>query len=267
MKKPSLYLLLVLLCLNVQAAAKDFVYSYSLINENAFLPRDPTTLTKLIFQKEETISKVSKVEKFRSLNKNKKKNFRSFSFIAEYEDNIRVKLLVEHRKNKGDLKKAERKALYFAKMYGRMPHFLKTYNKKIYIHEDRGKDDGTWWVMYNKREFHINESTCHNMNATMLCTEVMIHELAHIIQQVTGAISPSKWLKARKLDNKKYCSKYAKTNSREDFAESMVCWLGLRYKADRIRKSKIKKMNEFMPNRIKFFDGLNLNMHPYKISN
>ena len=48
----------------------------------------------------------------------------------------------------------------------------------------------------------------------------MMHELAHILQEITGIISPSKWNKARKLD-KNYCSEYAKTNSWEDFAESV----------------------------------------------
>ena len=98
----------------------------------------------------------------------------------------------------------EKRALYFAKMYGRMPHFLKTYNKKIYIHENRAKDDGTWWAQVDKREFHINESICET-GGPEWCLETMIHELAHVIQDITGAISPSKWLKARKLDNKKYC--------------------------------------------------------------
>jgi len=240
------------------------VYQYALKNENAFSKQDPTTFKKIIFIKKEIISNISKVENH-SYNE-RTKTFRSFSFIAEYQDNISIKLFVEHRKNKGDLKKAEIKALYFAKMYGRMPHFLKTYNKKIYIHEDRGKDDGTWWVMYNKREFHVNESLCQNMSRFSLCSEVMVHELAHVIQQLTGVISPSKWGQARKLDNKKYCSKYAKKNSNEDFAESMVCWIGVKYKSSKIKNSKIIQMNKFIPNRFKFFDEMNFNMYPYKIS-
>ena len=247
---------------------RNYVYEYALSNENAFSKQDPTTFKKLIFIKKEKISNIQKGEKRSQIIPGKgKKTFRSFSFIAEYEDNITVELLIEYRKNRGDFKKAEIKALYFAKMYGRMPHFLKTYNRKIYIHEAIGKDDGTWWVMYNKREFHINESVCQNMSKNSLCTATMIHELAHVIQQLTGVISPSKWSTARKLDNKKYCSKYAKINSKEDFAESMVCWIGVRYKSDKVRKRKITNMNEFMPNRLKFFDEMNFNMYPYKISN
>ena len=33
-----------------------------------------------------------------------------------------------------------------------------------------------------------------------------------------------------------------------------------------IKKSNIAKMNEFIPNRLKFFDEMNFNMYPYKIS-
>jgi len=118
--------------------------------------------------------------------------------------------------------------------------------------------------MYNKKEFHINESRCQNMSKNSQCTATMIHELAHVIQQLTRVISPSKCEQARKLDNKKYCSKYAKKNSNEDFAVSMVCWIGVRYKSDEVRKRKITNMNEFIPNRLKFFDEMNFNMYPYK---
>jgi hypothetical protein len=75
-------------------------------------------------------------------------------------------------------------------------------------------------------------------------------------------ISPSKWAKARKLDKKKYASEYAKTNSNEDFAESVVAWIAVRYKSDRISESDLVKFNEFIPNRFKLFDEMNFNMHP-----
>ena len=90
----------------------------------------------------------------------------------------------------------------------------------------------------------------------------MAHELAHVIQQLTGVISPSKWLKVRKLDKKNYVSEYAQADSKEDFAESIIAWIAVRYKADRISKSDLEKFNEFALNRFKFFDELNFNLHP-----
>ena len=90
----------------------------------------------------------------------------------------------------------------------------------------------------------------------------MVHELAHVIQDLTGVISPSKWSKARKSDEKKYVSEYAKTNSREDFAESLTAWVVLRYKSEKISESDLKKFDEYIPNRLKMFDEMNFNVYP-----
>ena len=108
-----------------------------------------------------------------------------------------------------------------------MPHFLKTYNKKIYIHNDIAQD----------KDLELGGASLKNENSMLThrvylcgryysnCALIMAHELAHVIQELTGVISTSKWSKARKLDNKKYCSEYGKTNSYEDFADSMICWI------------------------------------------
>ena len=149
-------------------------------------------------------------------------------------------------------------------MYGQMPHFLKTHNKKIYIHNDFAESHGTgtWWVMFKKLEFHINPKNCKYPVGYSHCAVVMVHELAHVIQQLTGVIRPSKWMKASKLDKKKYASEYAKTNAYEDFAESLTAWVVVRYKSNKISKSDIKKFNRFIPNRFKLFDEMNFNMYP-----
>jgi len=229
-----------------------------------FTKSSPTTFQKLTFNKEKNVGKVFKRVKHSSGWKNKKL-FRSFSFTAEYEDNIKVELLVEYDEDFKDFKKAEEKALYYSNMYGQMPHFLKTYNKKIYIHNDieMRQGFGTWWAEPRKREFHINPQDCNYVTQYYSnCATTMVHELAHIIQELTGVISPSKWLKAKKLDNKKYCSKYSKKNSKEDFADSMVCWIVVRHKSDRTHKSYVEIINQYIPNRLKFFDEMNFNIYP-----
>tara|TARA_B110001454_G_scaffold163635_1_gene153197 strand:- start:492 stop:1679 length:1188 start_codon:yes stop_codon:yes gene_type:complete len=249
-------------------ASGSFVYEFLLWDDKVFTKKSPTTFKKLTFNKEENISKVMK--KVQRSSTKKKKTFKSFSFIAEYENNITIELFIEQDKDKKDFEKAEQEALLFAIMYGQMPNFLKTYNKKIYVHNDVEFDDGlgTWWVMYQKKEFHINspkinkKQACAKIGRYSNCAVVMAHELAHVIQQLTGVISPSKWKKAIKLDKKKYCSKYAKKNSREDFAESITCWIAARYKSDKIKKGDLAKINEFIPNRLKFFDEMNFNMYP-----
>ena len=242
---------------------KNYVQELLLWNDIVFSKKDSTTFKKLTFKKEKNISDVNKRINY-SANWKTKKIFRSFSFTAEYEDNITVEVLIEYEKDKKDFKKAEEKALFYSKMYGQMPNFLKTYNKKIYIHNDFAESSGTgsWWVMHNKLEFHINSKNCHEFSGYSRCAVLMVHELGHVIHKLTGVISPSKWQKAKKLDKKKYASKYAKKNSREDFAESITAWVVIRHKSDRINKSDLAKFNEFIPSRLKFFDELNFNMYP-----
>ena len=90
----------------------------------------------------------------------------------------------------------------------------------------------------------------------------MVHELAHIIDPGAGTIKPAQWEKARRLDKKKFASEYAKTNSDEDFAESMVSWIVVRHKSDKISKSDVVKFEKFIPNRFKLFDEMNFNVYP-----
>ena len=243
----------------------SYVYhSIPFIGRDIFTKSSPTTFKKLSFNKEKKISNIIKRTSHNAGWKNKK-IFRSFSFTAEYEDNIKVELLVEYDEDFKDFKKAEVKALYYSNMYGQMPHFLKTYNKKIYIHNDiaQGQGFGTWWREFKKREFHVNPQKCiYAGRYYSNCALIMAHELAHVIQELTGVISPSKWVKAKTLDNKRYCSKYSKKNGKEDFAESMVCWVGVRLKSNKIKKNNLKKIKLHIPNRLQLFDKMNFNIYP-----
>jgi len=258
----------------------SYVYSNALNTDYIFRKEDPTTLKKLTFKKERKIRTKDNIWSSGKSNM-KPRNMRVFNFIAEYEENIKVKIFIEYNHKDIKISKenekliAEKKALYFSKMFGQMPYFLKIYTKKIYVYRNDGKSR-PWWVPWKRSgqawvlasEFHLAESRCGNYVANMTgrydeCAETMIHELAHVVNYKTKLIKPSKWLKARNLD-KYYCSNYAKKNSIEDFAESVMCWIGVRYKSHKMNQSNVKKINQFIPNRLKFFDELNLKIHPIK---
>ena len=261
----------------------SFVYSNALETDYIFSKSDPTTFKQLTFKKERSVRVEDCIWSSGKCNM-KKRNMRAFSFIAEYEENIKVKIFIEYNNKDKKISKenqkliAEKKALYFSRMFGQMPYFLKIYTKKIYVYRNDGKIR-PWWVPYklfgqawrHAPEFHLAEARCGSYYYKEggghydECAETMIHELAHVVNYKTKLINPSKWLKARKLD-KNYCSSYAKTNSVEDFAESVVCWIGVRYKSHKMnsRFGNVKKINRFIPNRLKFFDELNLKVHPIK---
>jgi len=253
-----------------------YVQKYLLWDDVVFTKESPTTLKKLTFNGEKNINNIRKgVKRSTAHKKHKEKLFRSFSFTAEYEDNITLDIFVEYDKDKRkDFGKAENEAKLFSNMYGQMPHFLKTYNKRIYIHNDVDADEdpngnGSWWAELSKREFHINMirdknryNRCGEKKRYSRCAVVMLHELAHVMDPGIGAITPSQWLKARKLDKRKYVSEYAKSSSDEDFAESMVSWVVVRYLSDKISKSDLAKFKKFIPNRLKLFDEMNFNVYP-----
>ena len=74
-------------------------------------------------------------------------------------------------------------------------------------------------------------------------------------------------MKEEEEDKKKYASEYSKQNSKEDFAESIVAWIAVRHKSDRISESDLAKFNQFIPNRLKLFDEMNFNMYPISNQN
>ena len=62
---------------------------------------------------------------------------------------------------------------------------------------------------------------------------------------------------------KEYISKYAKKYpKREDVAESIVPWIAVRYRLDRISNVDVETILKTIPNRLKFFDEQNFDMYP-----
>ena len=82
--------------------------------------------------------------------------------------------------------------------------------------------------------------------------ETLVHEAGHFVFR---AISYSEDFKFTRNQDSKFISKYATTNIDEDLAESVVAWVGLRCKPDRIKKIYFKKVSEGIKNRLKFIDN------------
>ena len=62
------------------------------------------------------------------------------------------------------------------------------------------------------------------------------------------------WKCAQNMDNK-YISTYARKKPAEDFAESVLPWVAITYRADRQKKHQIKTVRKSMPNRINYLDS------------
>jgi len=253
--------------------SENYVYNNALrrFNSNGdyrlgfepFHPKDPTTFKNIMFKEKKIFKKRHKKYSGDDI-----KTFRSFKFLAEFEDNITLEIFIEYNKSKENFEESEEIALFYSKIFGRIPHFLKKHVKKIYIFNS----GGNWWVNRDApNSINISKSNCTNKyiitkGSYTLCNENMIHEAMHLFEFNRKLFSESKWLEARELDKDFYCSEYGTNNITEDFADSVLCWIGVRYKSNKIMKEDVVKINKYIPNRLKFFDDLNLNMHPYKIS-
>ena len=84
-----------------------------------------------------------------------------------------------------------------------------------------------------------------------------MHEAAHTSLDAAHATSAG-WLSAQVKDVN-FISSYARDNpAREDVAESVLTWLAVRYRASRIDPAQVAKIQQAIPNRLAYFDALNL---------
>ena len=104
-------------------------------------------------------------------------------------------------------------------------------------------------------------SEAENLSGRATLEEALLHEAAHT------SLDPlyrdaQRWLEAQQADGS-FISAYARDYPhREDIAESVVPWIAVRFRRNRIHASVADTIVETMPNRMAFFDSLELDMRP-----
>ncbi|SVD05436.1 uncharacterized protein METZ01_LOCUS358290, partial [marine metagenome] len=206
-------------------------------------------------------------------------------FDAYYENGKIFEILIyfENEKNKSK-GKAESLAEKYAFMIGQMPNVLLQRLDAAHIYADVL---GISNASANERIINIHPEGEEGYNFGTAIEELFIHELVHAsldkpIHGVYKAVNKKRhknetikskklnwgdWRQAVKKDKKKYITEYAKTTIHEDLAESFTAWLALRYKGDRISDLQKQAIENKIPNRIKFFDEQQFDMHPLVLNN
>jgi hypothetical protein len=148
----------------------------------------------------------------------------------------------------------------YAKCVGRLP---KTFRDVI---------DRLWILEGSDRWAAILDSEINNIliyvdyfqdNHLFFIHSVMLHEAGHLYLDSKYKYDAD-WIKAQK-DDGQFISTYARDNSlREDLAESILAFFAVRHRADRIEYRVRNEIINTIPNRIKFFESLNLDMSPFK---
>lgn len=252
--KEVLGILVLGLIISFNAEAASYVFKDNLYTDADIVTKeDPTSFQNIVFVKEKKI-------KFWDKRKAKASGwkqsfFKVFIFKATFEKGRKINIRVNTEFETKD--KAEKQALKYGKMVGQLPNFLRKNLKTITIH----KGKYLWGGGNNDILIHTDEYQGHLAKSV---EEVLLHESGHVSLDWAwgGSVKSSKWKAAQKADNK-FISKYAKEfPKREDVAETILWWVAVRCKADRISESNYKKILEAIPNRLKYFDEKNFDTYP-----
>ena len=145
-------------------------------------------------------------------------------------------------------------------MVGQLPTALRTDVDSVTIH----KGEELWGGGNNNILIHA-DNYANDPNVRDFEEEVLIHEAAHTSLDADHAEAPD-WLAAQAGDGG-FISTYAREHPlQEDIAESVLPWLALRYRSDRISGADRQTILRAIPNRLAYFDRsiLDREMYPMR---
>ena len=235
------------------------------INKEIITSKDPTTFQKLIYEGEQKIKMWVNISKKVGGKNAREKKLKVYVFTVYYEDNSSI--IIQATPKFESKEKAEEQALKYGKMIGRLPTFLKKEIKTIHLN----KSDAGWFTGSAKGMIVIHAGFFATRGAAIeFHEELLVHEAGHAsignayTNLKTGKylkkLEPEEWKLAVKADNK-FVSEYSKYKG-EDFPESILAWIMVRYKKDRISEKTYNKIIESIPNRLKYFDEQNYDVYP-----
>jgi hypothetical protein len=144
-------------------------------------------------------------------------------------------------------------AKIYAFILGQLPALIRKYINNLWIHKG--------YLLYgggnNNIMIHLDQTKEYIKSGVL--EQVILHEGTHNFDWLFGGpIKKDDWLKAAKADGK-YISIYARDNpEREDVTETIVAYMAVKYRSNRFNAEEIKKIKEWIPNRIALLDKFDL---------
>ena len=179
----------------------------------------------------------------------------AYLFNAHFDDALNSEIQVNPEF--GSVSAAEEAAVKYAKMVGQLPTALRADVDTVTIH----KGEASWGGGNNNILIHA-DNYANDPYFRDFEEEVLIHESAHTSLDADHAEAPD-WLAAQVADVG-FISTYARDHPlREDIAESVLPWLALRYRSDRISGADSQAIQRAIPNRLAYFDRTLLDREMY----
>lgn len=179
----------------------------------------------------------------------------AYLFNATYEGEtvVEVQVNVEF----GDGTTAGRHAAFYARAIGQLPAGLRTRVETVWIHRGVmpfGGGNDNILIHTGKAAEYLRDGVLE---------EILMHEAAHTSLDPVHAVADA-WLAAQAADDS-FISNYARDHpGREDVAESFGPFFAVRHRPERISREMAETIRATMPNRIEFFDRLELDMDPVR---
>lgn len=177
----------------------------------------------------------------------------AFLFHATFDDGLAMEIQVNPEFLSPEASQVE--AEFYAGAIGRLPSALRADVETVWIHQGVNLFGGG----NNNLLIHVGQAALYS--AEGILEETLVHEAAHTSLDSAHASAPG-WRAAQAADPT-FISTYARDHpTREDIAESFLPYVAVRYRSDRISESLRSTIQKTIPNRISYFDGLSLDMHP-----
>ena len=181
--------------------------------------------------------------------------FDAYLFDATFSDGLSAEFQVNPEFGSSETARLE--AEKYAVVIGRIPKALRTSVLTVWIHKGVQPFGGG----NNNLLIHVGQGDIYIADGIL--EETFVHEAAHTSLDAAHATSAG-WLSAQVKDVN-FISSYARDNpAREDVAESVLTWLAVRYRASRIDPAQVAKIQQAIPNRLAYFDALNLVVLPVR---
>jgi hypothetical protein len=232
--------------LNYASALSTTPYYQAIsFSKNIVTKEDPSTFQGLVYQGENTSLLPDSRSSISST------SVSAFLFIAAYENkNINIIVNPEF----GNQKTAKQVATFYANVIGQIPLFLRDGIDEVYI--NRGFEP----LLGKDNTLVIYSQLADSLNTDGILEEVLIRESVHA--SLDEQISTSSEWHSAKIDDGKAISQLAADRSNEDVAESVLAYLGTRYRANRIPATAEQTIMNTIPNRIDYFDFQGFVMYP-----
>ncbi len=174
----------------------------------------------------------------------------SYTFRISYTDGLTTNAIVNLEF--GSVEEAKKQSEKYGRYAGLLPHFFRKDIKELELHKGStsiGAGSGAITIHTGRAEEGIRRGTFE---------ETMIHEAAHLT--LGNKHKTTAWKNAQIADQQ-FISTYAQENpTTEDISESILPWIALRYRSDRISQKTINYIQKTIPHRIAYFDQQNFNL-------